>query len=62
LWHLPLQHLPVLWKSISKNGEQVTRQNAKGFISELYGEKKPCEIIIFQANENEIITEFEIRS
>ena len=62
LWHLPLQHPPVLWKSISKNGEQVSKQNVKGFVSELYGEKKPCEIIIFQANENEIITEFEIRS
>ena len=28
LWHLPLQHSDVLWKSLAKNEEPIIQQNA----------------------------------
>ncbi|HWH62634.1 MAG TPA: alginate lyase family protein, partial [Ginsengibacter sp.] len=62
LWHLPLQHLSVLWKSVTKNQEQINQQNARGNVSEFYGKKEPCEMIIFQTVNDEISTEFEIRN
>ena len=60
LWHLPLQHPQVLWNSVTKNGQQINQQNEEGYVSELYGKKEPCEMVIFQIAGNEIITEFEI--
>ncbi|MGH2563406.1 MAG: alginate lyase family protein, partial [Ginsengibacter sp.] len=62
LWHLPLQHIHVLWKSNTKRGERINQQNTEGMVSDLYGKKEPCEMIIFQTKNNDIITEFEIRS
>ncbi len=60
LWHLPLQHSQVSWKSFVKNEQSIIRQYAEGFVSELYGKKENCEMVIFQTNENFIRTEFEI--
>ena len=60
LWHLPLQHFPVKWKSVNGNNEEISKQMNEGFVSELYGKKEPSEMIIFQTTDDEIITEFEI--
>jgi len=60
LWHLPLQHFPIKWKSNNGNNEAIEEQITGGFISELYGKKEPCEMIIFQTMDKKIITEFEI--
>ncbi len=62
LWHLPLRHLPVSWKSTNKNGKEIISQKKEGFVSELYGKKEPCEIIIFQTSDDTLITKFEIKS
>ncbi len=62
LWHLPMQHSAVSWKSISNNKEQITPLKEKGLISELYGKKETCEMIIFQSHDDTIVTEFEIEN
>jgi len=61
LWHLPLQHSPVLWNSVNENEEQAVGQEMQGFISGLYGTKEPCEIIVFQTFRDAIFTKFEIK-
>ena len=60
LWHLPLKHFKVKWKSSSGKKEKVSEQKQVGQISGLYGNKQPCEIIFFETKESKIITEFEI--
>lgn len=60
LWHLPVRHAIVSWKSTDKTGKQIVLQKNEGQVSELYGKKEPSEIIIFQTNDDNIITEFEI--
>lgn len=60
LWHLPLQHFPVKWKSVNGNNEEISKQINEGFVSELYGKKEPAEMIIFQTSHDKVITEFEI--
>ncbi len=60
LWHLPLQHLPVRWKSVNENNEEIKANITQGFISELYGKKELSGRIIFPTVDNKIITEFEI--
>lgn len=62
LWHLPLQHLLINWKSVNGNNEEINKQMGEGFISELYGKKEPSEMIIFKSNGSEIISQFEIES
>ncbi|MDQ2720955.1 MAG: heparinase II/III family protein [Bacteroidota bacterium] len=61
LWHLPNQHSPVLWTSIDKNGQSIVPENKEGHVSELYGKKEACEMIVFQTDQNIIHTEFEIK-
>lgn len=60
LWHLPLQHLPVKWKSVNENNDEIKVDITQGFVSELYGKKDLSEMIIFPTVGNKIITEFEI--
>ncbi len=60
LWHLPLKHFKVEWKSANERKEKVSEQKKEGYISGLYGRKQPCEIVVFETKENKIITEFEI--
>jgi hypothetical protein len=59
LWHLPLHHFPVKWKSKDGNNEAIKEQITEGFVSKLYGKKESCEMIIFQTKDEKIITEFE---
>lgn len=61
LWHLPPRHLQVAWKSTDRNGRQMLAKDQEGFVSELYGKKEGCEMIIFQSEMDEIITVFEIK-
>ncbi len=60
IWHLPLQHSDVSWKSLDNKGEQISPQKEEGLVSELFGKKDPCEIILFQTSNDSIITNFEI--
>ena len=60
LWHLPLQHFPIKWKSVNGNNDEIKMQMEEGFVSELYGKKERSEMIIFQAMADKIITYFEI--
>ncbi len=62
LWHLPIQHSPVSWKSFDNKGEEIILQKKNGQVSELYGKKEPSEMIIFQTGDDKITTEFEIRN
>ena len=61
LWHLPLQHLQVSWKSSDKKGNPLMQQVQEGFVSELYGKKELCEVIVFQTKNDGVFTEFEIK-
>jgi len=61
LWHLPMQHLPIIWKSADANGQTIAAKNQTGFISELYGRKDECEQIVFETKNEDIITKFEIK-
>ncbi|MEO6838216.1 MAG: alginate lyase family protein [Ginsengibacter sp.] len=61
LWHLPLQHFPIRWKSVNENNEEINQDVTQGFVSELYGKKDLSEMIIFQTLDDKIITEFEIK-
>lgn len=60
LWHLPLQHFPIKWKSNDGNTGAIEELITWGFVSELYGKKEPCKLITFKTKDKEIITEFEI--
>ncbi len=60
LWHLPLKHFMVNWKSVNKKSEKIKEQNQKGYVSGLYGKKEASEMIIFETHCGEIITEFEL--
>ncbi len=60
LWHLPLEHFSIRWKSTGGNNEELFPEKMEGYISELYGKKAPCEMIVFQTRGDEIVTEFEI--
>lgn len=60
LWHLPLHHFPVLWRSWNGKNKSIDGQSSTGYVSPLYGMKEPCEMITFQTFEDEIITEFKI--
>jgi hypothetical protein len=62
LWHLPLQHFLINWKSANEENEEIEKEAREGFISELYGKKEHAEMIIFKANGNRIITEIEIET
>ena len=61
LWHLPLQHLSVSWKNTDKKGNQILQHAQEGFVSELYGKKEPCEMIVFSTKDDGIFTKFEIK-
>ena len=60
LWHLPMDHFPIIWKSATGNNEEIFPEKSEGYVSELYGKKEPCEMIIFQTKGDRIVTEFEI--
>jgi hypothetical protein len=62
LWHLPLKHFPVFWKSVNEKNEEISQKKRKGYVSELYGKKEVSEMIVFETPSEEIITEFEIES
>jgi hypothetical protein len=62
LWHLPLQHFLINWKSANEENEEIEKEAREGFISELYGKKEHAEMIIFKANGNRIITKIEIET
>jgi Heparinase II/III-like protein/Heparinase II/III N-terminus len=61
IWHLPTQHSPVLWKSTDAHKQTITGKNKEGVVSELYGKKEPCEMVIFQTANEGITTEFVIK-
>jgi hypothetical protein len=60
LWHLPLEHFPVNWRSTDKDYNAITEQEEDGYVSSLYGYKEICEMIIFETDTNQIITEFKM--
>ena len=60
LWHLPLHHLPILWRSWNGKHESIDGQLSKGYVSPLYGMKESCEAITFQTMGNKIVTDIEI--
>jgi hypothetical protein len=62
LWHLPLKHLGVLWKSVNEKNVEILEKRQQGYISELYGKKEVSEMIVFETKGEEITTEFEIIS
>ena len=59
LWHLPLQHFPVVWRSWNIKNESIEGQLSTGYVSPLYGMKERCEMITFQTMENKIVTDIE---
>jgi hypothetical protein len=60
LWHLPLHHFPVVWKSWNVKNDNIKGQLSNGYVSPLYGMKERCEMITFQTMENRIVTDIEI--
>jgi hypothetical protein len=62
LWHLPLKHLPVLWKSVNEKNEEILEKKQQGLVSELYGKKEVSQMIVFETHSEEITTKFEIES
>ncbi len=62
LWHLPMQHLNVLWSSVDANDHEINAEKKQGFVSPLYGTKQPCEVIVFQTDNYGIFTSVEIES
>jgi hypothetical protein len=62
LWHLPLKHFPINWKSINEKNERINPEIKEGYVSELYGKKELCEMMVFETNSNHITTQFEIDS
>jgi hypothetical protein len=60
LWHLPLVHSTVNWESRNDKTNAISSYEQKGVVSSLYGQKEPCEMIVFETKDDEIITEFEI--
>jgi hypothetical protein len=62
LWHLPLKHLVVLWKSVDEKNEEISEKKLEGYFSELYGKKEVSQMIVFETHGEEITTEFEIVS
>ncbi len=60
LWHLPLQHFPIKWKKVNDDNNEISESRSQGYISELYGEKEPCEVIHFETMNEMIITELRI--
>lgn len=57
LWHLPIDHFPVKWKSDGKCQEE----EQEAYISELYGKKEVCEMVVLESTGNHIFTELEIK-
>jgi len=62
LWHLPLQHLPLSFKSVDENKDGLAAQISNGELSQLYGKKEASETIIFETTGDYIFTELVINN
>ncbi len=56
LWHLPKGNNQVVWKCEDEKNQPLNALVSTGSVSELYGSKTPCDILIFSTTTNQVET------
>lgn len=61
MWHRPESLLAITWDSEDEKAEKHTYTAQKGYISELYGAKRPADWICFTTTCNALVTTIDVK-